>query len=186
LGIAAEALVILVLGAIDERKGADVLINCLSADATLNAYNVLIAGRITERVRNYLSSAGPRALRAQGRLFMIDRFLEERELTDCLHGADVVWLAYKKHAYMSGVLVLAGIAGLPVISATTGEIGRFVRSHESGVCVDVTRADDIAAGLRRLLDCETRRRMGSRGKKAAAGHTVENFGESVLDAFATP
>ena len=86
---------------------------------------------------------------------------------------------------MSGILVLAGMAGLPVIGTSGGEIGRFIESHKSGVGVDVKRRDDVAVGLRRLLDSETRRYMGSQGQKAFARHTVENFGDSVLNAFAT-
>jgi glycosyltransferase involved in cell wall biosynthesis len=85
---------------------------------------------------------------------------------------------------MSGVLVLAGMAGLPVVGTNSGEIGHCIESYKMGVTVDVKGTVDLAAGLRRLVDGETRRHMGSRGRKAFAGHTVENFGELVLDAFA--
>jgi glycosyltransferase involved in cell wall biosynthesis len=176
--------VILVLGAIDSRKGADHLINCLAADTTLNAYGVLIAGRVADDMRNYLQSPAPLALSARRRLFVIDRFLEDEELTRCLRGADAVWLGYLEHRYMSGVLVLAGMAGLPVIGTNRGEIGECIDSYKMGVGVDVQRTADLAAALRRLLDAETRRHMGSQGRKAFAGHTVENFGDIVLDAFA--
>ena len=185
LGIAPAAVVILVLGAIDERKGVDILIDCLASDPTLNAYSVVVAGRVAEDVRSYLKSPAPLALSARRRLFVIDRFLDDRELTHCLYGADAVWLGYTKHNYMSGVLVLAGMAGLPVIGTSNGEIGHITESCEVGISVDVKRTDDLAAGLRRLLDSETRRFMGSQGRKAFAGHTVENFGGLVLDAFAT-
>jgi len=115
LGIVPAAVVILVVGAIDERKGVDILIDCLASDPTLNAYSVVVAGRVAEDVRSYLKSPAPLALSARRRLFVIDRFLDDRELTHCLYGADAVWLGYTKHNYMSGVLVLAGMAGLPVI-----------------------------------------------------------------------
>jgi glycosyltransferase involved in cell wall biosynthesis len=186
LGISADALVILVLGAIDERKGVDVLIDCLATDAALNAYSVVIAGRVAENVRIYLESSVPLALGEHRRLFVIDRFLEDSELPHCLSSADAVWLGYTKHNYMSGVLVLAGIAGLPVVGTKSGEIGDFIERYQMGVSVDVNRTEDLAAGLRRLLDGETRRCMGSRGRKAFAAHTVENFGDLVLDAFAKP
>ena len=184
LGITPGAVAILVLGAIDERKGVDVLINCLAADATLNAFSVVIAGRIAEGVRSYLKSPAPLALSARRRLFVIDRFLEENELTHCLYGADAVWLGYTKHPYMSGVLVLAGMAGLPVVGTDAGEIGHCIDSYKLGVSVDLKSSAALAAGLRRLLDGDTRRHMGSEGQKAFASHTVENFGDVVLDAFA--
>jgi len=185
LGITPGALAILVLGAIDERKGVDVLINCLAADATLNAFSVVIAGRVAEGVRCYLNSPAALALSARRRLFVIDRFLEEKELTHCLYGADAVWLGYTKHPYMSGVLVLAGMAGLPVVGTDAGEIGHCIDSYKVGVTVDLKSSAALAAGLRRLLDGDTRRHMGSEGQTAFASHTVENFGDVVLDAFAS-
>jgi glycosyltransferase involved in cell wall biosynthesis len=184
LGIAPGALAILVLGAINERKGVDVLIDSLAADATLSAFSVIIAGRIADGVRSYLKSPAPLALSASRRLFAIDRFLEDEELTHCLRGADAVWLGYSDHPYMSGVLVLAGMAGLPVVGTDMGEIGHFIDSYKVGISVDLKSSADVAAGLRLLLDGDTRRHMGSEGQKAFADHTVEKFGDMVLDAFA--
>jgi len=183
LGISPDALVILVLGAIDERKAVDALIDCLVTDTTLNPYTVVIAGRVAEDVRVYLKSPAPEALSASRRLFVVDRFLEDSELTNCFRATDAVWVGYRNHAYMSGVLVLAGMAGLPIVGTNSGEIGHLIERHLIGVGVDIKRRDDVAGGLRRLLDSDTRRHMGSRGRKVFAGHTVENFGELVLDSF---
>jgi glycosyltransferase involved in cell wall biosynthesis len=61
--------------------------------------------------------------------------------------ADLVWLGYQSHFSMSGVLVLAAIAGVPVVSTHKGLIGWMTREHELGDVIDVERASEVTQCL---------------------------------------
>jgi hypothetical protein len=97
--------------------------------------------------------------------------------------ADVVWVGYRKHIYMSGVLVLAGRAGLPVVGTIEGEIGQLIMKHGLGSAARIDRPAEVATALRAMLDPSIRAEMGERAKRFFAQHTVENFGTRVLSAF---
>ncbi len=87
------------------------------------------------------------------------------------------------HIYMSGVMVLAGRAGLPLVGTKDGEIGRLITEHGIGVVAVIEQPGDVAQALRNLCDARRRITMGQRAQMAFAEHTPENFGTSVLSAF---
>src|SRR5690606_23421565 len=89
--------------------------------------------------------------------------------------ADAVWLGYESHHYMSGVLVLAGLAGLPVVATDEGEVGAFVREHEMGALIDRAGVESVRAALAALADAPARARWGLRASTAVAEHTRANL-----------
>jgi glycosyltransferase involved in cell wall biosynthesis len=178
LGISDTDVAILVFGTLDERKGIDLLLAALASHHGLENYVVILAGRQSSNVRSELRKSQPRR-----RLVEIDRHLTDQEQSAVFAAADVVWVGYRSHLYMSGVLVLAGNAALPVIGTPDGEIGRLIAAHDIGVAVRVEYPAEVAAALRSMLDDGTRREMGQRAQSAFAGHTVEDFAASVLGAL---
>jgi glycosyltransferase involved in cell wall biosynthesis len=80
---------------------------------------------------------------------------------------------------MPGVLIEAGLSGVPVVAAETGGVRTIVRDGETGVIVGVDDFDamvDAAASL--AMDPERRRAMAA----AARAHCVEHFSVSVVAA----
>ena len=50
----------------------------------------------------------------------MNRYLNMDEENMVFSAADVVWLGYQGHYHMSGVLVQAGVMGLPVVASDEG------------------------------------------------------------------
>jgi len=183
LGIAPEAIAILVYGSIDERKGLDALVARLESDQSLRRYTLVVAGRQSTDMRRRLAGQFCGALRAQGRLRVLDHLLDEAEQAMVFAAADVAWLGYAGHLHMSGVLVLAGRAGLPVIACAGGEIGRMVRRHAIGTAVSLDDPAALSAALSSMLDGESRAEYGARAKEAFSQHRPDNFQAAILGAL---
>ncbi len=183
LGVSDKTLVILVFGSIDERKGIDSLLAALAPEPDLRKCVVILAGAQSPSMRKQMHAHAYVQLQARGQLIVIDRYLDDAEQTLVFMAADVVWVGYKNHLYMSGVLVLAGRAGLPVVGAAQGEIGQLIAEENLGAIVRIGDPTEVASALIKLLDTETRNVMGIRAQKFFSDHTVENFGVSVLSAF---
>jgi glycosyltransferase involved in cell wall biosynthesis len=183
LGITATTVAILVFGSIDERKGINFLIEQLVSHDDFKGYTVILAGKQSEEVRAQMRGSNCERLRSEGRLIVYDRFLDAEEQGDVFAAADVVWVGYRSHFYMSGVLVLAGRNGLPVIGTSDGEIGRMIAKHGLGIAARIHDPKSVAHALRAMLNESVRSEMGGKARVVFALHTVENFGASVLGEF---
>jgi glycosyltransferase involved in cell wall biosynthesis len=183
LRILNDEVAILVFGSIDERKGIDSLLAALSSRDDLGRYRVILAGRQSLTMNAILGSPNSLRLIEDGRLIILDRFVGDAELGSLLAASDVVWVGYRNHIYMSGVLVLAGKAGLPVIGTVEGEIGRLITKHALGEVARINRPTEVAVALHTMLDSALRTEMGRRAKIAFEGHTVDAFGVRILAAF---
>jgi glycosyltransferase involved in cell wall biosynthesis len=186
LGISDSNVAMLAFGSIDERKGIDSLLNSLASQNGLDDYVVILAGKQSANMQRELRSAVYADLLSKKRLLVIDRFLSAAEQNLVFAAADVVWVGYRNHIYMSGVLALAGRAGLPVVGTVEGEIGRLIANHKFGAAARIDQPGDVGAALREMLDVHTRAQFGKRAQAAFATHTVENFGATVMSAFHPP
>jgi glycosyltransferase involved in cell wall biosynthesis len=112
---------------------------------------------------------------------VLDRFISSETELDLFSACDVVWLGYKGHYGMSGVLVQAFRFGKPVIATADGLIGWFCRTGELGPVID-----DLTPGsINRALDDVLARRK----RPVAAGHLLERntlgqFKETLRQAIA--
>jgi hypothetical protein len=84
---------------------------------------------------------------------------------------------------MSGVMVLAGKAGLPVVGTAEGEIGRLIVEHHLGAAVNIEKPGEVAHAINGMFNAVLRMEIGQRARQVFADHTVENFGTDVLMAF---
>ncbi|SAL48394.1 Glycosyl transferases group 1 [Caballeronia terrestris] len=137
---------VLVYGAINDRKGIFELAAALAArPASKEAPTLVIAGAQDEEVRASLKAATSKLVPAP---VVLDRFISIEAELDLFSACDVVWLGYKGHYGMSGVLVQAYRFGKPVIATADGLIGWFCRTGELGPVVD----DLSVASINRALD----------------------------------
>ena len=65
--------------------------------------------------------------------------------------ADLLLLTSRTEA-TPGVLIEAGMAGLPVVAARVGAVPEVVDDEETGLLVDADRPAEFAAAVERLLD----------------------------------
>lgn len=180
LGIPDDAFVVLSYGALSARKGVVELVEGLAhPDCPKNAV-LLLAGRQDEFSKDYLSQEKAQSLRAEGRLFELNKFLDEAEESASFFSADAVWLGYRNWYGMSGVLVQGAAAGKPLIAMDQGLVAWLVEHHDLGLTVSIASPAEVAKGVKTLIDRpEDRQRFSANGLRMAAHHTPENFGANI-------
>lgn len=167
LGLMLYGQYVLVYGAISERKGIYELIDALTARA--DAPTLVIAGAQDMAVRAPLNR---RLAQLTPPPIVLDHFISGETESDLFSACDVVWLGYKGHYGMSGVLVQAYRSGTPLIATADGLIGWFCRDGELGPVIDDLSVDSINQALDQALD----HALDSPGEKprAASGHLLEH------------
>jgi glycosyltransferase involved in cell wall biosynthesis len=183
LGVLPEQVLVLLYGAIEARKGIDELVAALADRRTPGAIAMLVAGAQDAFTREVLASQPAARLRAQGRVYEQQGFLDDAREAWAFAAADIVWLGYRDFDAMSAVMVQAADAGLPCLAADRGLVAWSVARHGLGVVVDTTRHDAVVDALLRLAtDRDLCRTCAEHGTSFARGRTVESFGSSICDA----
>lgn len=184
LGISSEVVLLLVYGSpLSRRKGIDTLLDTTRQPGFPPQVHVLLAGKQREDVTVLLASPQAKALRKEGRLHELDAFLSAEEEHAVFRASDVVWLGYRSPHYgSSGVLVQAGMMGLPVIACDEGLVGWLTEKNDSGIVVSVGDPRGVAEAMIKLVrHPELRALHGEKGRQAFAHHTSEHFAHSILD-----
>lgn len=180
LGIPDDAVVLLVYGTLTRRKGIGALL--AAAAGFPEDVHLLLAGRQYPDVEALLGSSRAAALREAGRLHELDGFLGDEDQSAAFRAADIGWLGYQGHHGMSGVLVQAAAAGLPVVACSEGLVGWLTREHGLGLAVPTDDAKEVAAAVTTLArDRELSSRFAENGRRFAAPHTPRNFAGTIAD-----
>jgi glycosyltransferase involved in cell wall biosynthesis len=187
LSIAEDAVVVLVYGHIDRRKGFGTLLRGVAALRSEAPVVVIAAGRQHPELMGPLPEPETSHLRDSGRLIEFDRYIAPEEEHALFEAADIVWVCYgNRYAGMSGVMVKAGQAGKPIITALGGITAQTVRDHSVGVTADAGRVDSVAAAIRRLAaDPDLRRRLGDSGRRRFAPHSPASFALPIVERLKT-
>ena len=178
IGIPERALVILVYGALDERKGLDVLLKALDI-SPINVH-LLLVGVQSKFVQNLLASTIDANLMVQKRLHEINCYVDDVTEQKVFSACDIVWVGYRVHYTMSGVLVRAGMATKPVISSDVGLLGWYARQHHLGIVVDLDRIDEVVTALGKLSIVEVRNNLGENGHRVFNNNTWPRFLDCIL------
>jgi len=144
----------------------------------------MFAGRQDEDVESFLKSPLGTRLKTSGRFHQINRHLNSDEENMVFSAADVIWLGYQGHYHMSGVVVQAGVMGLPVLACEEGLIGWLTRRFKSGLVVSISSPSAIAKAIEDLSqNVKVAQQYGENGRLAYASHTEENFSRILVDAI---
>ncbi len=182
LGIPKDKYVVLSYGALSERKGVSELLAGLAHTSCDPRVAVLFAGKQDAFAKRALLSPAAADLRQAGRLYELEGFLDDRQEALVFQAADAVWVGYRGWFGMSGVLIQAGTAGLPVIAMDQGLVAWLVQRHKSGLTVDISSAQLVADAATRLaMNPKLAASLGGNGKEIAKLHTPELFGKNICD-----
>jgi glycosyltransferase involved in cell wall biosynthesis len=185
LGITSDTFVVLVFGAINGRKGVAELLAGRELLADPGRLTVLIAGRQLPDVRALLATSTADAARREGSIILVDRFLDDADVADTFAAADAVWLGYVGHEGMSGVAVLAGRAGRPIIACSNGEVGALATTLGIGPVAEVREPRSVRAALEEVMQPARLATYAARSAAAFADHTPENFATTLLEPLLT-
>jgi len=179
-----DAVLVLVYGAISLRKGIDALLNTVSLQEALSNVHILLAGKQEPEIQSLLKSHNVKQLLMSERLHQMNKFISEEEEYLVFKASDIVWLGYREHYTMSGVIVQAGRMGLPVIACKEGVIGWLTNENKLGVVIDVLYEKDISEAVKQLMVNRSMvTKYGESGKRYFSGHTVEQFVKTIFDAL---
>jgi Glycosyltransferase len=153
LSIPDKAVVILVYGTLSLRKKAvDVLLQVADQKGFPEHVHILLAGQQDDGVHQLMHSPIAQKLRALSRLYVLDKFIPQDDEYAVFKASDIVWLGYRDHYGMSGVLLQAGKMGLPILACKEGLIGWLTEKHALGVTCDLRFQNDVLDGIRRLIE----------------------------------
>ena len=138
---------LLVYGSITDRKGIRELIEAL--EHMTEAPTVVIAGEQDTETRAFLREHASYITPSP---IVIDRFISNDDEFDLFSACDAVWLGYKGHYGMSGVLVQAYRFGKTVIATSEGLIGWFCANGELGPVLNDLSVPAIARAIDAAFD----------------------------------
>ncbi len=182
LGLDAQTRYLLVYGAIGERKGIRELMEALAQ--MHGAPCLVIAGQQDDETRAFINAHAPHLMPAP---VILDRFVPDEMERDLFSACDAVWLGYRKHYGMSGVLVQAYRFGKPVLASADGLIGWFCRDGALGPLLDDLEPATIARAIGTLAQSWRERAPGAGIARAdahlLARNTLDQFKQTLQNAM---
>jgi glycosyltransferase involved in cell wall biosynthesis len=141
LGLSDDARVAVSIGSLTAEKRTELAI---SAAAMVGDLTILVAGDGPERDR----VAAEAALVPNGRAILLGEIDDPRLL---LHAADVLLLTSSTEG-MPGVVIEAGLCGVPVVATDVGMLADLVVDGQSGILVKTSDPGEIAEATKRALE----------------------------------
>lgn len=171
--------VILVYGSLDERKGLNELTDFLIKNPSLHSVHLLVAGAVTESFKLCEGFKNILQLVKDGRCLLIDKYVDKLEEQCFFSASDIVWLGYKNHYSMSGVLVLAVKFSKPLIACNEGLIGWYAKIVDNGIIIDIKKEEQLKSAINTLCAMPTSK-IKSKNKKIFELHKWSHFTELIL------
>jgi glycosyltransferase involved in cell wall biosynthesis len=158
---------VLLLGALSERKGADVFAAALD---------------LAPGWRGVAVGDGPLAgeLERRGPGLIVRPPVPASEVPGWLRAVDAVAVPSRREPL--GLAAVEALAcGTPVVASATGGLLEVVRDGENGLLVQPDDAEALAGALKRLLDPRLRARLAAAGPGSVAGHDADRAGEAMAE-----
>ncbi|WP_433783417.1 hypothetical protein ACQPX6_25505 [Actinomycetospora sp. CA-101289] len=164
-----------VLGVISARKNVPVLVR---AATDCPEVDVVLAGRCEDDVRDFLATDPDVArLRAEGRLDVDDRLLDDAEFDAALRSVDVAAVLHDNDA-PSGIVAEACARGVPVLGPDRGWVATVLAATGCGVPARVDDPAAVAASLGQLV--ADRARYVQAARQAGRSLGVQDFASRLV------
>lgn len=147
----ADRFAVLHFGELSHRKGIVELVTAcgMLKRSVADRIVLLLAGSMSDLDHSLIAALIDRARQAGCAVLDMPQFASDALAGDLFAGADLVSVAYARHAGMSGVLLSAAAHGRPVVAQADGLVGALTRQHNLGA---VLPAGDPAS-VAKLLGC---------------------------------
>ncbi|CAE6888565.1 hypothetical protein R75471_02238 [Paraburkholderia domus] len=181
LGLDLTQRYLLVYGSITERKGIYELVHALTR--LEHAPTLIVAGEqdagTRHFMRNHVRSLTPAPV-------ILDSFIANDVERDLFSACDAVWLGYKGHYGMSGVLVQAYRFGKPVIATEDGLIGWFSRRCELGPILSDLSSASIGRAITEAMTSwpHAPQAVPAAREDLLSRHTLRQFKQTLLQQMA--
>ncbi|GAB5497379.1 MAG: hypothetical protein Phyf2KO_24590 [Phycisphaerales bacterium] len=162
-----------VAGAINERKGCEILLAAFDMAKLKDNDRLLLAGKASERIRELIKNKYQHHIEA-GRLIFFDRYLTNDELAWSLSAMDVVCPVGHDHIGLSNVALRAAAANRLILGSIAGWTGRVVPAFGLGVVCDLSKPRDFAEGIEQSLDAAEWYKRTPAGSKLLEFHSQAN------------
>lgn len=152
LGIPEHAIVILIYGNINFRKGVDILLSSTQRPEFPKNVHILLAGEQSADASVLLASPLVESFVNSGRLHEVNEFLYGEKEYAVFVASDIIWMGYKNHYGPSMVLAQAGKMGLPAIASESGIIGWQTDKYELGVTIPLCNINQIVTAINHMIN----------------------------------
>lgn len=150
LGLNSDDRVLGITGALDARKGVDLLIKAFSEIVRSPHERLLLAGKVREDVREVIKAHDH--LLHTGQIVLLDSWLSSDDFENAICAADWVVAPYPRHIGSSSIVLRAAAAGRKVIGSDFGWVSKAIRRFSLGYTCHVQDEEEFASVLRTALD----------------------------------
>jgi len=173
LGIEPTGKLLVLAGAVNEHKGADLLLQAFRDAGTGEDVRLLLAGTFSPSVTCLIRSQYADLVET-GRLIVRPGFMEADEFWNVLCAADAICLPYRKHIGSSGLAAYAAYLKKPVLASKFGWVGEAVRRFQLGLSIDVENRSQLQDAVCRVTS-ESQLTGGSASAEFVRFNTEANF-----------
>jgi glycosyltransferase involved in cell wall biosynthesis len=179
-GIAHNQKILLIFGAIDERKNIPNLLKAVeSLSDTKNLFLLIVGAKLAnyqvplQELIKKSESVNPNL-----KIHWENRFVSNGEMEVVFQQSDVVWVAYKDFFTSSGIVGLAAKYNKPMIGSSYGLIGEIIQQNKFGTTAEPTDLEAIAAYLASIANSEELLPINS--EKYVSEHSPYSFSKTLL------
>jgi glycosyltransferase involved in cell wall biosynthesis len=174
LGLADDGPWLGCVGAIDLRKGMDLLLAAFKAAALPTSARLLLGGQHHPYIRQLLETEYADLVRAR-RVVSLDRYLTVAEFGDVIAAMDLMCTPYARQIAIASIVLRAAAARRPVLATDFGWCGRVVPAFQLGWTCNVQNTGQFAQAIATRLEQAADWKRTPAAEKLVKFHSPQNF-----------
>jgi len=187
LGLPADKVIFLMFGELSVGKGLMTLVDAARKFPASDSACVLLAGRLTDDVKQLGIEEVLSPLVKNGTVILHDHYIEEKDVVSYFSATDYIVSPYPKwFKVSSGTFTRSCAANRPAIVSGHGLLAEIVRRTGCGLAFRPEDAQSLADTMQqasRIRSTAQYEEMASSGRAIAKRRTVDQFGDAVIAAY---
>jgi glycosyltransferase involved in cell wall biosynthesis len=174
LGIPEDGRYVGCVGALDRRKGVDLLIRAFANARVAPNDRLLLVGPHEPHVADMLRGEHSSLVRAE-RIVSIDRFVSQSDFETAVQAADLICTPYPDHVGSASIVIRGAAAGKLVLGSDYGWIGATIKQFGLGRTCRVTDGSEFTRAIENAIERAPNFSSGEAGRRFVTFHSPENF-----------